>query len=91
MRAAKRLTVRPTLSVMFRVGPRSADLSPNNMSNPTLKRFCVELDSARVDKVKAFLLKKHKTGRELVEHVIDNIERLRPALDATASNPRRRK
>jgi hypothetical protein len=51
--------------------------------------FSVRINGARSHKIDVWLARNSKSKRELVDHVIDNIDRLKPALDATCATPRK--
>lgn len=45
--------------------------------------FCARITPKQARKIKVYLANKDKNNTDLISHVIDNIDRLRPALDAT--------
>lgn len=45
--------------------------------------FSVRISKERATKVAVYLAKKDKSRKALVEHVVDNLDKLRPALDGT--------
>ena len=51
-------------------------------------RFAVDLDRRRKKKLDLYLVNNNLTGKRFLEITIDN---LRPALDATAYTPRRKR